>query len=201
MEKSFDDVVDFHRHLCLDIAMGYRIAKALMREMGDQIRDMKNLVAVVENETCAVDAIQEYTGCTLGKRNLVLTGTGKPVYILQNQKTGEGVRIYCKFWEVFDADGSFHQRRKKAASPNATLQEQQAFQRELNAKIKEILRAPEAQLFTIRRINQPPPPKVGKYQAEPCSRCGEHTHTGRLIEQNGQRLCRECQAVLTAGKA
>ena len=30
MDKEFENVVNFHRHLCLDIAVGYRAAKAAM---------------------------------------------------------------------------------------------------------------------------------------------------------------------------
>lgn len=201
MEKTFEDVVNFHRHLCLDIAMGYRIAKTGMREMASEARNLKSLVAIVENETCAVDALQEFTGCTLGKRNLVMTGTGKPVYILLNTQTGKGVRIYCKYWETFDQDGSFHKRRKKAASPEATQEERLTFERELNTKIKEILRAPEDQLFSVKRVSLAPPPKVGKYQAEPCGRCGEHTHVGRLIDAEGQKICKDCQEELSAKPA
>ena len=199
MEKTFDDVVDFHRHLCLDIAMGYRIGKALVREMGKELRNMKDVFAVVENETCAVDAIQEFTGCTLGKRNLILAGTGKPVYILHNAKSGQAVRVYCKYWETFDQDGSFGKRRKQASSPEATPEEQQVFQRELNSKIKEILRASEDILFTIQRVTLPAPPKVGKYKAEPCGQCGEHTNVERLAMVGGKKLCRACQAVAVAG--
>lgn len=198
MEKTFEDVVEFHRHLCLDIAMGYRIAKTAMREMGAEVKNLKDVVAVVENETCAVDAIQEFTGCTLGKRNLIMTGTGKPVYILMNTKTQNGVRIYCKYWETFDPDGSFNKRRKQATAPGAPPEDQQAFQRELNTKIKEILRAPEETIFTIKRVSLPPPPKVGKYKAEPCGRCGEHTHVGRFFDQDGQKLCKDCHEELSA---
>ena len=201
MEKTFDEVVAFHRHLCLDIAMGYRISKAAMREMASEVKNLKSVVAIVENETCAVDAIQEFTGCTLGKRNLIMTGTGKPVYILLNTQSGNGVRIYCKYWDTFDTDGSFHQKRKKATSPQAPQAERLAFEREHNKKIKEILEAPEEQLFSIKHVKLPAPPKVGKYKAEPCARCGEHTHIGRLAEVEGQKVCRDCEKELTAQTA
>lgn len=193
MEKSFEDVVDFHRHLCLDIAMGYRIGKTLTREMGKELRTMKDVVAIVENETCAVDAIQEFTGCTMGKRNLILAGTGKPVYILQNTKSGNAVRVYCKYWETFDLDGAFGKRRKHASSPDATAEEQQLWQRELNTKIKEILRAPEDVLFTIQKVTLPAPPKSGKYKAAPCEGCSEHTNVERLAEVGGRKLCPACR--------
>jgi formylmethanofuran dehydrogenase subunit E len=149
--------------MCLDIAMGYRVGKALVREMGKELRNMKDVFAIVENETCAVDAIQEFTGCTLGKRNLILAGTGKPGYILQNAKSGAAVRIYCKYWETFDADGSFGKRRKHASSPDATTEEQQHFQRELNTKIKEILRPGRDLVHDPARVD-PAAAEVGQVQ-------------------------------------
>ena len=190
--KSFEEVVDFHRHLCLDIAMGFRIAQAAMREMGNEVSNMKQVVAIVDNETCAVDAIQEFTGCTMGKRNLILTGVGKPVYTLMNTKTRNAVRIYCHFWETFDPDGEFSKRRRHSVSSLATKEEAESFQKELKGKIDEILNASEDKLFSLKRVSMEPPPKSGKYQSEPCTACGEHTHIGRLQLVDGKKMCKSC---------
>ena len=193
MDQEFDSVVHFHRHLCLDIAVGYRAAKAAMREMGDQIKDMKSLVATIGNETCAIDAIQEVTGCTFGKRNLYLSHTGKPVYTLLNTKSGKGVRVYAKYWEKFDHKG-FGKKRKEATAPAATAEQRSAYEKELQEKIDWILGAPESELISVRHVTLPPPPKVGKYDAAPCSRCGEHTHVDLLVDRGGQKLCQECSS-------
>ncbi|MBI3605875.1 MAG: hypothetical protein HY202_07605 [Nitrospirae bacterium] len=200
MEKTFDDVVAFHGHLCLDIAMGYRISKAAVREMGPELKNMKEVVAMVENETCASDAIQEFTGCTLGKRNLIMTAAGKPVYILQNTKSQNAVRIYCHYWETFDPDGSHSARRKTMTGSDSTPEQRETFQKELEQKIQDILTLPEEKLFRIKKIKLPPPPKVGKYKAKPCGQCGEFTHEGRLKEVEGKKLCRGCQEILLERK-
>ncbi|HLG23183.1 MAG TPA: FmdE family protein [Candidatus Manganitrophaceae bacterium] len=191
MDAEFKGVVDFHRHLCLDIAIGYRAAKALMREMGDQMKNMKEVVALVGNETCALDAIQEVTGCTFGKRNLALTRIGKPVYILQNTKTGKAVRAYCAYWDTFDHH-ELRRLRKEAAAPNAAPAQKAAFQKLTDDKIAEILSAPESRLFSIQHITLPPPPKTGKYEAVQCGRCGEHTDVALLTEKDGKKICTEC---------
>jgi formylmethanofuran dehydrogenase subunit E len=191
MDPEFKGAVDFHRHLCLDIAIGYRAAKVLMRQMGDQMKNMKELVALVGNETCALDAIQEVTGCTFGKRNLYLTNIGKPVYILQNTKTGQGVRAYCTYWDTFDHQ-ELRRVRKEATSPTATAEQKAAFQKLTDGKISEILAAPESALFSVTNVTLPPPPKSGKYDAEPCDACGEHTNVALLTESEGKRLCKEC---------
>jgi len=194
MDPEFKKAVDFHRHLCLDIAVGYRAAKVLMREMGDQMKNMKELVALVGNETCALDAIQEITGCTFGKRNLYLTQVGKPVYILQNTKTGKAVRAYCTYWDTFD-HAQLRKLRKEATAPNATAENKAAFQKLTDDKINEILTAPESALFKIEHVTLPPPPKSGKYDAEPCGNCGEQTNVALLTEEGGKKLCKECLQV------
>ncbi|TAK10331.1 MAG: hypothetical protein EPO39_00305 [Candidatus Manganitrophaceae bacterium] len=194
MDPEFKKAVDFHRHLCLDIAVGYRAAKVLMREMGDQMKNMKELVALVGNETCALDAIQEITGCTFGKRNLYLTQVGKPVYILQNTKTGKAVRAYCIYWDTFD-HGQLRKLRKEATAPNATAENKAAFQKLTDDKINEILTASDSALFKIEHVTLPPPPKTGKYDAEPCGNCGEQTNVALLREEGGKKLCKECLQV------
>lgn len=194
MDAEFKRAVDFHRHLCLDIAIGYRAAKALMREMGDQMKNMKELVALVGNETCALDAIQEVTGCTFGKRNLYLTNVGKPVYILQNTKSGKAVRAYCTYWDTFDHH-ELRRMRKEAAAPDATPVQKAAFKKLTDDKIEAILSGPESSLFAIEHITLPPPPKSGKYDAEPCDLCGEQTNVALLNREGGQRLCKECLSV------
>ncbi|MBI3805681.1 MAG: hypothetical protein HY282_18170 [Nitrospirae bacterium] len=194
MDQEFKKAVDFHRHLCLDIAVGYRAAKLLMREMGDQMKNMKELVALVGNETCALDAIQEITGCTFGKRNLYLTNVGKPVYILQNTKSGKAVRAYCTYWDTFD-HGLLRKLRKEATGPDATAAQKEAFQKLTDDKINEILTAAESVLFKIDHVTLPPPPKSGKYDAEACGECGEQTNVALLKAQGGKKLCKECLQV------
>ncbi|MFQ5543540.1 MAG: FmdE family protein [Nitrospiria bacterium] len=161
MNAEFQEVVDFHQHLCLDIAIGYRASKILIREMGDQLSNMKEVVALVGNETCALDAIQEITGCTFGKRNLLLTRIGKPVYILQNTKSGKAVRAYCTYWESFDHT-ELRSLRNAVKRGDANQEEKEALQKLTEKTIDHILSAEESALFSIRHTLLPPPPKSGK---------------------------------------
>ncbi|MCL4536163.1 MAG: formylmethanofuran dehydrogenase subunit E family protein, partial [Nitrospirae bacterium] len=66
--KSFDDVVKFHGHSCPGLALGYRVGVAAVKELNmENISEDEEVVAIVENDSCAVDAIQVLTGCTFGK--------------------------------------------------------------------------------------------------------------------------------------
>ncbi len=197
MKKVFQDAVDFHRHLCLDIAVGYRAAEILVREMGDELKNMKEVVALVGNETCALDAIQEITGCTFGKRNLILTHVGKPVYILQNTKTGNSVRAYCHYWDTFDHT-EFRRLRKAVKNPDVSEADKAALEKMTKETIDHILAAPESALFKVTRLVLPAPKIAGKYPAAPCEECGEHVNEALLTETGGQKLCKECLALTAA---
>ena len=60
---------------------------------GDRSPEDKELVAVVENDSCAVDAIQVLTGCTFGKGNLIFRDHGKHVYTFFKRTSGEALRV------------------------------------------------------------------------------------------------------------
>src|ERR1700687_5756679 len=105
-ETELREVIQFHGHLCSGLALGYRVAKAALRELGgDRPRD-EELVAVVENDSCAVDAVQFITGCTFGKGNLIFRDYGKHVYTFFNRRTGQGVRI-SEDYRGFENDQSY----------------------------------------------------------------------------------------------
>ena len=73
---NFEDTVKFHGHACPGLAIGYRVANLALKEFGLRARD-EELVAIVENNSCAVDAIQFICGCTFGKGNLIFKDYGK----------------------------------------------------------------------------------------------------------------------------
>lgn len=69
----------FHGHRCPGLATGIRVAEVALREIGPHSID-EEVVAIVETDNCAVDAIQYLTGCTFGKGNLIHRDYGKNVF-------------------------------------------------------------------------------------------------------------------------
>jgi formylmethanofuran dehydrogenase subunit E len=53
----------------------------------------EEIVAIVENDACYVDAVQVLTGCTFGKGNFIYKDNGKMVLTLLSRKTGQGIRV------------------------------------------------------------------------------------------------------------
>ena len=189
--EEFAGVVGFHGCYCLDIALGYRVAVALLREMGDEVRNLKQVVAYVGAPTCAIDAIQHVAGCTLGKRNLHYTGSGKSTFVLHNTVSGVAVRAYCHYWDDFDQE-SLRRCRKEASDASATAERRQAWQDMLDGEVDKILSLPEQSLFRLTRVSPSAPPKFSKYRSDPCAACGEYSKHDLLIERDGRKLCSEC---------
>jgi formylmethanofuran dehydrogenase subunit E len=194
MDKDFENVVAFHGHLCMDIALGYRVAKAAMRALSCQRPRDEELVAVVENDSCSVDAVQAITGCTFGKGNLVYRPYGKAAYTFYDRNSDQAVRIYCHFWMNFDkGEGeAFMNQMNRTLNGEATQGEIQNFQRLMEDLSNRILAAPESELFTITHLKQEPPPSARIFKSTACEGCGEWTMEIRLSRKDGKLLCPPC---------
>lgn len=195
MDKDFENVVAFHGHLCMDIALGYRVAKAALSALSCQRPRDEELVAVVETDSCSVDAIQSITGCTFGKGNLVYKPNGKAAYGFYDRKGGQAVRIYCHFWKDFDLGegAAFMNQMNRALSGTASQQEVKKFQNAMEEISNRILAAPEEELFTVTPLKGPPPPAARIFKSEACGACGEWTMETRLSTEGGKRLCPSCR--------
>ncbi len=187
-DSDLRDAIRFHGHLCPGLALGYRIAKAALRELkADRPRD-EELVAIVENDSCAVDAIQFITGCTFGKGNLVFHDYGKHVYSFINRRTGQGIRI-SEDYRGFDEDGRFPELKKRQEAGEDVSREMQTFKME---KAAAILHADEKQIFTITPVTTPPPHEARIRGSVRCAVCGEKFMESRGRVKNGKIVCMTC---------
>lgn len=91
MEKA----VRFHGHICPGLAIGVLAAKYVL-EHGYDYSPNEELVAIVENDNCSVDALQAILGTTFGKGNLVHKDYGKNNYFFYDRRTEKGIRLAIK---------------------------------------------------------------------------------------------------------
>jgi len=96
LPEDLKECIAFHGHLCPGIVIGYCAAKLGMRELSAQRAGDEELISIVENDTCAVDAIQVLTGCTFGKGNIRKLHYGKWGLTLIEKRTGRAVRVWPK---------------------------------------------------------------------------------------------------------
>jgi len=164
---TYEDIARFHGHTCPGLALGYRVALAALGALGADRALDEELVAVVDNDSCAVDAIQVVLGCTFGKGNLIHRDYGKHVYTIYRRDHGSGVRI------------------------SLALEEEP---REMSREQREclILTAPQDALLCVEPAEGPVPERAQTEPSEPCDACGQLTMCSRLVEVEGSLLCRPC---------
>ncbi len=94
--RELDQIAKFHGHFCGGIVIGYLAARVGLERLGTRRAGDEELVAIVENDSCAVDAVQVITGCTFGKGNLIFHDYGKHVYTFALRPSGRAVRVSRK---------------------------------------------------------------------------------------------------------
>ncbi len=99
LPEDFRDAIRFHGHLCGGLTRGYRMAKAALAALGVERAAEEELVAIVENDACGVDAVQVLTGCTFGKGNFIFRDYGKHVLTLIRRSDGRAVRVSQRRWD------------------------------------------------------------------------------------------------------
>ncbi|HUI66655.1 MAG TPA: FmdE family protein [Nitrospirota bacterium] len=187
-DNDLREAIQFHGHLCPGLALGYRVAKAALRELkADRPRD-EELVAIVENDSCAADAIQFITGATFGKGNLIFRDYGKHVYTFFNRRTNHGVRI-SEDYRGFDNDTRFPDLKKRQEAGEDVSRERQAYMMEKTAAI---LTADEKEIMTIAPITTPPPHEARIWGSVRCAICGEKLMESRGRVKNGKIVCIPC---------
>ncbi len=195
--KSFEDVVDFHGHICPGLALGYRVSMFALKELGERALD-EGLVAIVENNSCAVDAVQVITGCTFGKGNLIFKDYGKQVYTFikrpfRNRVTtkGDGIRISVdwKSQEETDEEKNMWDRYMKGDRSEEVLK---AVHNRKSKKIEMILNARDEELLkvTTGKIDLPEEAKI--YPSLRCAICGEKVMEPRARVKDGRIVCIPC---------
>jgi formylmethanofuran dehydrogenase subunit E len=94
--RDVERTIRFHGHLCGGIIIGYRAAKLGMKRLRAGRATDEEVIAIVENDSCAVDAVQVISGCTFGKGNLFFRDYGKHVYTFALRPSGRAVRVSRK---------------------------------------------------------------------------------------------------------
>lgn len=166
---EYAEIVRFHGHSCPGSAIGYRMTRAAMETLAVSRSGDEELVAIVENDACSVDALQCMAGCTFGKGNLIFRDYGKPVFTLFSRTSGRGVRV-CFL---------------DAALPDEVKNDR-------SQKLEYILSAPAEAILAITTVSIDAPKKATIYTSVSCELCHESVMETRLQNFKGQMLCIPC---------
>jgi formylmethanofuran dehydrogenase subunit E len=169
MDQTYEAIIAFHGHSCPGLAIGYRMTKAGLTFLAGSRSADEELVAIVENNACGVDALQFLSGCTFGKGNLIFKDYGKHVYTLYDRMSKKGVRV------VFNGRAVTKDKRKDREQFTTWL-----------------LTAPEEEIVVLQevRIEEPAPARIVK--SVTCAFCGESVMETRTRQINGKQACIPC---------
>ncbi len=189
-KSILDTAIRFHGHQCPGLAMGLRVSLVALRELGKPAKD-EEMVAIVENNSCGVDAIQVLTGCTFGKGNLIFKDYGKYVYTFMNRENQRAIRISIKK-EALITDKHHLDLFAKVKEGTATPAEMAEFKRLHIEKSNVLLDLPEADLLTIEEVTPEPLPMAHIHESVCCDRCGESVMETRIRLLGGAPHCIPC---------
>lgn len=182
--------IDFHGHSCPGLAIGIRAAEVALREVGRSSNE--EVVAVVENDNCAVDAIQFLLSCTYGKGNLVHLDYGKLAFNFYRRSNVKAIRVIGRPDIFGHQDDEFMRLRKKMMKRSLTEEEKEQLKRATAARTRHIMEADLDELFEITPAQGPIPQKAQILEGLICDSCGEQTMESRTRRFLGQTLCIPC---------
>jgi formylmethanofuran dehydrogenase subunit E len=188
--KTFEEVVAFHGHACPGLALGYRVALYALRKLAGRASD-EELVAIVENNSCAVDAVQVMTGCTFGKGNLIFRDYGKQAYTFISRPSGVGIRIAID-WQSPEETGQEKKMWDRYMKGDHSATVLKAVHTRKMKKIRVILNAKDSELLTIKRGKMVTPEEARIYPSIRCAVCGEKVMEPRVRVAAGKMVCIPC---------
>jgi formylmethanofuran dehydrogenase subunit E len=170
-----------HGHLCAGQILGLRMALYGLELLGiddPEGKDRKRLVAFIEIDRCATDAIPVVTGCRLGKRALKFRDFGKVAATFCDLAAGRAVRVAAR-------ESAKERARELHPEIENRNQQQLVAYREM----------PAGELFDIQwvRVALGPEDLPGyKGPRVVCDACGEVVKFRRETVRDGRTLCRSC---------
>lgn len=196
---AFDEVVRFHGHRCPGLATGYRVSELALRELATSRSGDEELVAIVENDACGLDAIQYLTGCTIGKGNLILRDYGKQVYTFIRRNKSDAIRIVPHPREDSKESRMMQEMVTRVFAGSATPEEIERVACNRAEKIAYLLTAPLGDIFSYRHVTADIPEKARLFRSVACARCNEMVSESRARVEDGKIVCIPCFSEYSRG--
>ncbi len=182
--------IAFHGHSCPGLAIGIRAAELAMDRFGRSVDE--EIVAVVETDMCAVDAIQFLLGCTFGKGNLIHLDYGKSAFTFHSRKKEKSIRMVAKPNAIGDPDDELIVLRTKKLKEELTPEEQERLKEAMGERTKLVMEADLDKLFDVKPSHSPIPRSARILESLICLECGEATMESRTRRLFGKTLCTSC---------
>jgi formylmethanofuran dehydrogenase subunit E len=190
--EDLERCVAFHGHICPGLVYGYMVAKEAMKLMNLGHAMDEEIVAICENDSCAVDAFQILIGTTAGKGNLIIRDFGKNAYTILSRSGQKAYRFARKDRYEYqgEAKGAFDRLEAAIAVGMASEDDHQRMKR---LKVEDLLMRPFKGVFTTTEVPFDEPRYAPLDRSEPCAVCGDMTMATKMISlTSGRRVCIPC---------
>ncbi len=197
---GFEETAKFHGHVCPGLTIGYIAAKAGIEKLKSERDIDEELVTIVENDACGVDAVQALTGCTIGKGNLIYRDHAKQVFTFICRDSGKAVRVALRAsFNIDDIDPEVSELRPKVMAGTATEKETQEYRKRMDGISRTMRETPVKEMFDIKFVEVEIPQKARIFNSVKCSKCGEMMAESRARVQNREFVCIPCYEEYTRG--
>jgi len=192
LPEDIKPCIEFHGHLCPGLVYGYLVAKAAIDLLGLKRSMDEEVVAICENDSCAVDALQVILGTSTGKGNLILKDYGKNAYTIINRTGQKAYRFARTHSYRYNGESRQEFDRIDAAISAGTATASQKWRQKL-LKASDLLARPFDDVFTTTEVEFVMPPFAPLARSVSCAKCGEMTMATKLVAlDSGQRVCNPC---------
>jgi formylmethanofuran dehydrogenase subunit E len=191
VSEDLKECIRFHGHLCPGIIYGYRVSKEAMRILELKRSGDEEIVAVCENDSCSVDALQIVLGTTSGKGNLIIKNYGKNAYTVISRKQNKAYRFSRKnFYRYLGKEKEEFDVLEEAVASGTATKEQKKRQKFL--KSMDLLAKPFIDIFETKETEFVMPEYAELASSKACEKCGEMTMATKLKNLNGKEFCVPC---------
>ena len=190
-KEDWRRAAEFHGHICVGLTIGYRVAQIALAALQEKRAADEEIIAIVENDACGIDAIMVLTGCTPGKGNLIFRDTGKNVYTFGSRGSKKAIRISVN-GDILQSSPEARALQRKVIQRNATAAERAEFEKHRDRQMEELFKMPEERFATITEVDFNLPGKARLFPSVKCSSCGEYAMEPRTRNQNGAVVCLDC---------
>jgi len=192
MTEDLKSCVKFHGHICPGLIYGYRVAKEAMKLMNLNRSVDEEVVAICENDSCAVDALQVMLGTVAGKGNMIIKNFGKDAYTVLSRSKRQAYRFSRRTHYDYTGEAKKEFDRLDAAVAAKTASEED--RRKLKRlKINDLLARPFEEIFTTKEVPFDEPLYAPLAPSEPCAICGEMTMATKMMKlSDGRQVCIPC---------
>lgn len=195
---SMKRVVDFHGHICPELAIGGKFCEFAQNLINTGSLEAAGLSVVSENTTSALDAIQVLLGLTIGNQRLLVLDYGKHNYTLFSKYRDQGWKLIMRPQHYGDED-AYLTLERKIMNNEALYEDALQFQQMVDMRISHLIDLAPEDLFSIEEVAAESRPKEISGVYLTCATCGEQVLETRSIENRDKIFCLPCFQKKTPG--